>query len=295
MDNFNGVHFMMPTPFDQNGSVDESSIEHLVKLAIEAKCHGIVCLGVTGEASRLTDSERYQVSRRVIKEVNGFLPVTIGASALGNDVSIQRCVEAESIGASAVLVAPIPLTKPNPDSILSHYEQISASIKLPIIVQDFPEQTNVFMDPPFIKTLSKKVAQISGLKLEDPPTPPKITAVRKIVSEEFQIFGGLGGMFLYEELMRGACGTMTGFSYPEVLVSIYNNVLSGASEKARGIFHHYLPIIRYEHQQGIGIAIRKAILKKRGALANATPRLPQLEIDETTQRELYNLLDSLDL
>jgi len=295
MGNFNGVHFMMPTPFDQNGSVDESSIETLVKLAIEAKCHGIVCLGVTGEANRLTDSERYQVSRRVIKEVNGLLPVTIGTSASGNNVSIQRCVEAESIGASAVMVAPIPLTKPNPDSILSHYEQISVAIKLPIIVQDSPEQTNIFIDPPLIKTLNKQVERINALKLEDPPTPPKITAVRKVVPEEFQIFGGLGGIFLYEELMRGACGTMTGFSYPEVLVSIYNNVLSGASEKARGIFYHYLPIIRYEQQQGIGIAIRKAILKKRGALASATPRLPQLEIDETTQKELYNLLDSLDL
>ena len=222
-----------------------------------------------------------------------MLPVTIGASALGNDVSIQRCIEAESVGASAVMVAPVRLMKPN--AILSYYEQISVTIKLPIIVQDSPKQTNVFMEPAFIKTLSKKIDRINSLKLEDPPTPPKITAIRNMVSDELGIFGGLGGTFLYEELMRGACGTMTGFSYPEVLVSIYNNVHSGASEKARGIFHHYLPIIRYEQQQGIGIAVRKAILKKRGVLANATPRLPQLEIDETTQKELYNLLDSLDL
>lgn len=295
MGNLDGVHFMMPTPFDQNGSVDESSIENLVQLAIEAKCHGIVCLGVTGEANRLTDSERYQVSRRVIKEVNGLIPVTIGTSASGNNIAVQRSIDAENIGASAVMVAPVPLAKPDPDSILLHYEQISTAIKLPIIVQDYPEQTNVFMDSTLIKTLSKKVDRINNLKLEDPPTPPKITAIRDIVTNDFGIFGGLGGTFLYEELMRGACGTMTGFSYPEVLVSIYNNVLSGASEKARGIFHHYLPIIRYEHQSGIGIAIRKAILKKRGVLGNATPRLPQVELDETTQKELYNLLDSLDL
>ena len=109
------------------------------------------------------------------------------------------------------------------------------------------------------------------------------------------IFGGLGGAFLFEELRRGAIGTMTGFAFPEVLVAIHKYLGSGETERARAIFYSWLPLIRYENSAGIGLAIRKEILKRRGLVETANIRPPSPAIDDETRAELDDLMHALDL
>ena len=108
------------------------------------------------------------------------------------------------------------------------------------------------------------------------------------------IFGGLGGAFLFEELRRGAIGTMTGFAYPEVLVSVYNYIVKNDIERARNIFYSWLPLIRYENSAGIGLSIRKELMKRRGFIKSADVRSPTTPIDTRTEEELNDLLIALD-
>ncbi len=290
-----GIHFMMPTPFDEQGKIDVESIPPLVNLAIKSGCQGVVCLGVTGEVNRLTDKERSLVSETVVKEVNSRLPVTIGTSATGTEMTIQRSLEATDLGASAVMVSPVPVAKQNLEVIFSFYKALASGIKVPIVVQDYPKESNVFMPASFIARMYQEIDKVKYLKLEDPPTPPKVTAINNLTGGGLGIFGGLGGTFLYEELKRGACGTMTGFAYPEILVQIYNFMIKGETQKAGEIFYHYLPIIRYEFQEGIGVSVRKEVLKRRGIIRHASVRQPNPQIDEVTRNELYQLLDIFEL
>ncbi|MEE8045209.1 MAG: dihydrodipicolinate synthase family protein, partial [Dehalococcoidia bacterium] len=109
------------------------------------------------------------------------------------------------------------------------------------------------------------------------------------------IFGGMGGAFLFEELRRGAIGTMTGFAYPEVLVAIHRYVSSGDFAQARSIFYRWLPLIRYENSAGIGLAIRKEIMKRRGFITTADIRPPSPPIDDSTRAELDDLMSAIDL
>lgn len=88
---------------------------------------------------------------------------------------------------------------------------------------------------------------------------------------------------------------MTGFAYPEILVRVYNHVSQREPEKAAELFYHYLPLIRYEAQESIGLSLRKEVLKRRGFLRCAGVRHPGAEIDEITRQELYRLLDALEL
>ena len=117
----------------------------------------------------------------------------------------------------------------------------------------------------------------------------KIDAIRQL-TDKFEIFGGLGGMFLLEELSRGASGTMTGFAFTEILVAVYEAFQAGRLTEAEAIFDRYLPLIRYENQPQINLTIRKAILHRRGAIANATPRPPFNAIDAGTLSEIEWLL-----
>ena len=82
------------------------------------------------------------------------------------------------------------------------------------------------------------------------------------------IFGGLGGMMFLEELRHGAHGTMTGFGYPEILVDIFTRFTSGDVDGATEVFYRYVPLIRFENQPRINLAIRKHIYHRRGAIAS---------------------------
>ena len=156
-------------------------------------------------------------------------------------------------------------------------------------MQDYPPVNDVIMSPRALGQIAEAIPQARYLKLEDPPLMQKIDAIRQ-ESDQFEIFGGLGGMFLLEELARGASGTMTGFAFSEILVAVYEAYKAGRVERAEAIFDRYLPLIRYENQPLINLTIRKAILHRRGAIANPTPRPPFNPIDAGTQAEIDWLL-----
>ena len=117
----------------------------------------------------------------------------------------------------------------------------------------------------------------------------KIDAIRQ-ATDKFEIFGGLGGMFLLEELRRGASGTMTGFAFTEILVAVYTAFNAGQLNDAEVIFDRFLPLIRYENQPLINLTIRKAFLYRRGAIDNPTPRPPFNAIDAGSEDEITWLL-----
>lgn len=291
----NGIHFMLPTPFDENGDVDAASLNTLVNAARSAKCRGVVTLGVMGEAHRLIDSERLPIIEAVKDAAGEDLTVTVGVSAESGRAVAERVKEAQLAGATAVMIAPAKLAKTNPQSTFSYYAAAQDVTQVPIVVQDLPEQTGVHMDPAFIAKLHSELPDAKYLKLEDPPTPQKVTRVKEATNGSMGIFGGLGGAFLFEELRRGAVGTMTGFAYPEVLVAIHRYMSEGETERARSIFYKWLPIIRYENSAGVSLAIRKEIMKRRGFVSRADVRPPTPPVGDDTLDELTDLMNSLDL
>ncbi len=105
-----------------------------------------------------------------------------------------------------------------------------------------------------------------------------------------KIFGGLGGVFLLEELMAGATGAMTGFAYPEILVEIVTAFRSGDVKRAADVFYRNVPLMRFEFQEGIGMAIRKEVLRRRGALTSAAIRAPGAKLDAPTLAALDRVL-----
>ncbi len=290
---FNGIHFMMPTPFKPDGNVDTAPIARLANCAAQAGCAGVVTLGVMGEAHRLSESERGAVIERVVKECEARLTVTVGISGQSGRQAVYRLLEAQAMGANAVMVSPPNIAKPNESAVYGYYSEIDAASEIPIVVQDLPEQTGVYMSADFIARLNSELENASYLKLEDPPTPPKISAVIAATGGSMGIFGGLGGAFLFEELRRGACGAMTGFAYMEALVDIYFRFANGDAEGARDVFYRWLPLIRYENTVGLGLSIRKHIMARRGMLDSPAVRPPTPSIDVLGLEELDDIMDAM--
>ena len=291
---FTGVHWMLATPFNEDETLDLESIENLLAEAKSTGCEGVVALGVTGESARLTDKERSAVAQQVVKSA-GDLPVTLGATASGTKATVDYCVEAQEIGAAAVMVSAPAMGKPNLESLLIHYQRIAEAIDIPIVVQDYPQTSGVHMPPAFFGSVVNSIPSAKYLKLEDPPTPTKISAIKDVIGDKMAIFGGLGGVFLLDELARGSSGAMTGFAYPEILVSICNHMQSGDKNKAEEIFRRNLPALLFEFQDGIGVSIRKQALYNRKLIKSPKVRHPGPQITDRTKTELADLLHSVGL
>lgn len=291
MSKFSGVYTIMPTPFQADGKLDLSSLEQLTKFLVNLGVDGLVVLGVMGEAPKLSQAEQDEVIKTTVAAA-GTIPVFAGSGADGTDLAIEKSLNALSLGAQGLLVAPPPVQ--NDTVIFDYYSRINAAVDKMIILHDYPSATGIKMSPLLVKKLYDELDNVQVIKLEETPSIPKITAIRKLECD-ISIVGGLGGMFFLEELQRGSDGMMTGFSYPEILVAIYRAYTSGNEQEAARIFYEACPLLRYEFQPSIGLALRKEVYRQRGAIDSAFVRHPGAQIDEHLKKELAAVLDYCDL
>jgi 4-hydroxy-tetrahydrodipicolinate synthase len=293
-----GVCTITLTPFTEDGDVDLESIDSLAGLYLDSGVYGLTILGIMGEAHKLSDAERSMVVGRYIEAARDRVPVVVGCSAVATKVTVERAREAEAAGAAAIMVAP-PNNVKNLDLVFEHYRRVAEAVSVPVVVQDEPVNTGVVMPAPFIARVINEIEGCRYVKLEEAPTTIKITnLIEKIEDPDKSagIFGGLGGMYFYEELARGAVGIMTGFAYQEILVRTYELFSEGRGREAREYFFRYLPLVRFEAQLGVGgVGIRKEVFKMRGAISSSHVRFPAPALDDETLRELEELVGLLGL
>ena len=288
---FKGVFSVLPTPFDKDGRVDPGSLRRVVDLFVSAGVNGFTALGVTSEVARLTEAERTLVLRTVIETVAGRVPVVAGSSADGLHTCIEYSRQAQSLGAAALMVSPPRMPKLNSDAVVAHYKALAEAVPLEIVVQDYPPISGFAMEAALLARIAKEVPRARTIKLEDPPTPPKIARILALCEGvPVRIFGGLGGVFLLEELLAGAAGAMTGFAFPELLVAIVRHFREGRADEAADLFYSTVALMRFEFQEGIGMAIRKEVLARRGAIAHAGVRAPGAHLDRATREALDRVM-----
>lgn len=286
-----GVYSVLPTPFSANGDVDEGSLRRVVDLFIDAGVNGVTALGVTGEVARLDDAERRRVLDVVVEQVDGRIGVVAGTTADGTRTCIGHSRHAKVAGATAVMVSPPRMPKLNSDAVVRHYTALAEAVDVEIVVQDYPPISGYAMEPALLARIAREIPRARTIKLEDPPTPFKTSRIlEQAAGVEVRIFGGLGGVFLLEELLAGATGAMTGFAFPEILVQIVSLFRAGDVDGAADAFYRAVPLMRFEFQEGIGMALRKEVLHRRGALASPATRAPAAALDQTTRAALDRVM-----
>jgi 4-hydroxy-tetrahydrodipicolinate synthase len=286
-----GVYSVLPTPFTASGDLDESSLKRVIDLFVGAGVHGVTALGVTGEVARLTEDERHRVLEVVVGHVNGRIGVVAGTTAEGTRTCVAYSRHARETGATAVMVSPPRMPKLNSEAVVRHFKTLAEAVEIEIVVQDYPPISGFAMEPGLLARIAKEIPRARTIKLEDPPTPFKTSRILEACGDTpVRIFGGLGGVFLIEELLAGATGAMTGFAFPEILVKIVSLFRAGQVDEAAGVFYRAVPLMRFEFQEGIGMAIRKEVLHRRGALASPATRAPAAALDQPTREALDRVL-----
>jgi 4-hydroxy-tetrahydrodipicolinate synthase len=287
-----GVFSVLPTPFLDDGALDLDSLCRVVGLFINSGVNGLTALGVTGEVARLNDAERQTILETVMQQAAGRVAVVAGATADGLRTCIEYTRAAKAAGAAAVMISPPRMAKLNSDAVVRHFAGVAEAVEIEIVVQDFPPISGYTMEPALLARIAREIPRARTIKLEDPPTPFKTARILEAAKDiQVRIFGGLGGVFLLEELLAGATGAMTGFAYPEILVEIVSAFRAGDVDRAADVFYRTVPLMRFEFQEGIGMAIRKEVLRRRGALSSGALRAPGAKLDAGTIAALDRLLD----
>jgi 4-hydroxy-tetrahydrodipicolinate synthase len=275
-----GVYLITVTPFKDNGDLDLVSTDRMVDFCLERGVTGLTILGIMGEATKLTAEESRQFVRQVLARVQGKVPVVVGASAAGFAPMSELTKSVMDMGAAGVMVAP-PSSVRTDDQICGYFDMVTETLgpDVPWCLQDHPTSTGVQMSSSVVLRILKNSPTCVMLKHEDFPGLAKLSAVRQAIEKgdlrKISILtGNGGGLFLPEEMVRGANGAMTGFAYPEMMVDVVNAFKAGDVERAFDIFDCYLPLAKYEQQAGVGLAVRKHILAQRGAIASAAVRKP---------------------
>ncbi len=284
-----GTWYIVPTPFDVNGGLDLPSLGRLVDAAVAWGVDGLTVMGVMAEPGALSADERTAALRTLFDASAGRLPIAVGCSGGALAATLELIAQARELGAVAVMIAAPPLFR-NVDQLPEYFLQ-AASGGLPLVIQDEPNATGVVI-PVSILLAAAAASGSRTMKIEDPPTPAKIGRLLA-GNAELDIFGGLGGVSALGELRRGACGTMTGFAYPEILRAIRERVEAGKVREAGLLFDRYLPLIQFEAQQVVGLGIRKEVLRRRRVFTTNRTRSLSPTLDANTLEELDDLLDRL--
>jgi 4-hydroxy-tetrahydrodipicolinate synthase len=296
-----GVYLITVTPFTDSGALDASSTDRLVDFCLERGVTGLTVLGIMGEAPKLTMQESEALVQQVLARVQGRVPVVVGASAPGFAAMKELTERVMSLGASGVMVAP-PSSVRTDDQILGYFDMVSETLAsvsgahgVPWVLQDHPVATGVQMSARTIMNIVRNAPSCVMLKHEDCPGLAKLSAIKAAMdSQELRrisiLTGNGGGLFLPEELTRGADGAMTGFAYPEMMVDVCAAHAAGDVEGAHDLFDAYLPLARYEQQSGIGLAVRKHLFVQRGVIASAFVRKPGPKLSAQDVQDIARLV-----
>ena len=294
-----GVYTISATPFTDAGDIDWPSVDSLVEFYLQCGAQGLTILGMMGEAQKLSDEESAEFTRHFLRRVDGRVPVIVGVSNPGTANLVKLGKIAMDAGACGVMVAPLTGLKTEAQ-IVTYFAEVIAALgeKIPVVYQDYPQSTQADISAQSFLKIVDAHPSVVMFKHEDCPGLKKLTQIRKacdgVTRRYISTLVGNGGLYVPQELARGADGIMTGFAYPEMLVSVCALFAAGRSDEAEDLFDVYLPLVRHEQQPGFGLAVRKEILRRRGAIRSAAVRAPGPKLDAFDLAELDRLLSRLE-
>ncbi len=274
-----GVWGVLPTPFNGDDlAVDRASLVKALELFTSAGTTGVVALGVFGEAAQLNGEERAQVVSHAT-EAFGADRVVVGLTSLDTPKACEEAAAAVHAAQAPLAAVMVQINSTSSEAVTQHLKAIADVSGLPVVLQDYPVASGVRVSTDLILELTERNPFVAAVKCESPPTSPAIAALA--ARTNIPLFGGLGGIGLLDELLAGAAGAMTGFSYPEVLVEVVVAWRAGGYDAARTAILPWLPLINFEAQIQVGLAIRKENLRRRGVLASGAVRAPALPFPAT--------------
>ena len=290
-----GVYPILSLPADVRGRIDYEDLAKQTEWFIECGVHGMG-IAMATEVYKLTDAERDQVLKTVVKQNRNRAKVVMNTGAEGTDVAIAWSKRAGDLGADALMVRPPSYVPSTADQNVEYFVRIAKAVKIPVFMQD---QGAATVSPGLAVRCARAHENLCYIKVETPPTSPRMAEADALRGDSgLVLFGGAGGAFVLEEYRRGSVGTMPGSTLPDMFVRVWDLWQAGREKQAEKEFNRYSTLIRTLAQgQGLATWVYKHIMWRRGVFKKTSTyaRHPALPASKLDLKEVDQLLDELDL
>lgn len=293
-----GIFPVLCTPFDARGAIDLASLDRLVDFALDSGADGLTVGGVASEVHKLADEERRALAEGVLARVaargasdpRGRAPVWVGAGHQSTEASIEHALHAQRHGAAGAMVMPPWVARPSLAQLSAFFRDLDRAVELPVMIQDAPLVSGLHLPVEWLLDVATECRRTRAVKVEAPPTGPKIAELAQRGGGSLALFGGLGGSNLVCELERGAAGSLPGCAFPELHVEILARFRAGRAAEAAALHRRATPLIRFVSQSvEWSYHAYKRLLVERGVIETAYVRRPTVRFDERDQAELMAL------
>jgi 4-hydroxy-tetrahydrodipicolinate synthase len=290
---FAGIYQILHTPFTEDGAVDWGSYERQIEYCIRAQVHGLVVPAMASEFFTLTDQERFDVVEFALKQVNRRVPVLVGAQGLTRYAAAMFAEHAARHNADGLMAMPPYLRKASKAETEAYYLALAA-FGLPVMIQNAPALSGSALPPAEVAALLAAHDCIEYVKEEAPPILQRISQVISAAGEFCKgVFGGANGIYLLDELDRGAVGNMPAGGFIDVQVKIYNLYAAGQRDEAEALHLRALPLLL--HASVYGSSLHKYLLWRRGVIQSPYSRDPQRIVldkhDEAAIAKYWRLIE----
>lgn len=286
-----GVYPILVTPFDEKGRIDEESARHLIEYNLEAAVHGLgIAMG--SEILKLTEAERDQMTRLVVDQARGWVPVVVNTGGPATDVAVYYSQRAQELGADALMCQPPTLSPPTPTETRAYFKAISDAVAIPIFIQD---TATAHVSAGLARQIAEESPNVRYTKVESQPPAQMVAENVRLAGHLLTVFGGAGASYLLEEIRRGSQGTMPWPSTPRELVEIWNRAKAGDVAGAEEIFYRVLVPINRLAAGGMrgALQVQKEILRRKGIIQTSVVRAPADPLDPDTAADLDQLCERL--
>ena len=292
-----GILPVAPTPFFDDGRVDENGMRRVLDCMIDQGVDAICILANYSEQFLLSDEERAILTRISLEHVAGRVPVIVTISQFATEIVVKRAVEAQALGASMVMMMPpyhgVGLV-PAEAGVYEHFQAVSNAISIPIMVQDAP-LSGCNLSVALLVRMAKELENVSYFKIETPFAADKLAALIEQGGESIVgPFDGEEAVTLLADLDAGCTGTMTSALQPEKIRPIVMDYRAGNVDAALAQWEKCLPLINHENRQ-CGLRAAKTVMQAGGVIKSDHVRHPLKPMSQRTKDRLLQLSKDMDV
>ena len=282
MKRISGTGVALITPFNEDKTIDYTSLDKLINKVIEGGIDFLVVLGTTGEATSINESEKKELINFIVKLNNKRLPLVLGIGGNNTNKLIKEINNTDLSDFDAILSVTPYYNKPSQNGLYHHYAEISKSSPIPIILYNVPSRTGINMSPETTIQLANDFKNIISIK-EASGDINQIKYILKNKPKNFDVLSGDDGLTL-EIIQNGGAGVISviGQSNPEQFSSLVKFALNGKLSDAKILHDKLYGLYHYLYSEGNPSGV-KAFLSLQGVCKNYL-RLPLVPISS----ELFN-------
>jgi 4-hydroxy-tetrahydrodipicolinate synthase len=280
----------LPTPFDENDSINAAAFEHFCERQISNGATALVVGATTGEAPNLSGKEHCKLLRIATGVSRGRVPIIAGAGSNSTQHAIELTKDAEVSGADAVLSVVPYYNRPTQAGLYAHFSEIAASTGLPIILYDVPGRTACSLADETVARLAE-LPQIAGLK-DATGDPSRIARLRMLIGTDFRLLSGDDTTAVAFIAQGGdGCISVTSNVAPGLCRDMFLTLRQGQITRAQRLSHPIAQLTAALFRETNPAPVKFAL--SLFSLMAPRVRLPLIEIGEKTKSELTGIIARL--